>query len=106
MGTRAISAFQSHPACQEHTTTIGARYRARTEDFSRGGTGEVDEGLVLDGVLRADKVRVLLLEEFVETVLAGTLHRVTDKSGTDTGAGYASRQRKEPRRHELGWAKD
>lgn len=56
------------------------------EEFSRGGTGKEDERLVLDGVFGTGHVGVGLLEVLVETVLGGSLHRVTDQSRTETGA--------------------
>lgn len=61
------------------------------EELGRGGTGKEDEGLVLDGVLGTGEIGVGLLEVLVETVLGGSLHRVTDQSGTDTGAAGSQR---------------
>ena len=55
------------------------------EEFGRGGTGKEDGVLVLDGVLRTSEVRVELLEELVEAVLGGSLHRVTDQGRGETG---------------------
>lgn len=55
-----------------------------SNEFSRGRGSEVNGSVVVLSKLRASKVRVGLLEEFVETVLTGTLERVTDKSGTET----------------------
>jgi hypothetical protein len=53
------------------------------EDFSRGGTGEPDEGLVLFGSLLTSKVHVGILEDFVETVLEHSLERVADEGGAE-----------------------
>ena len=44
-----------------------------SEEFSRGGTGEVDPGLVFDGILLANLVGVELLEEFVAAVFESAL---------------------------------
>lgn len=56
------------------------------KELGGGGTGKEDEGLVLDGVFGTGHVGVGLLEVLVETVLGGSLHRVTDQSRAETGA--------------------
>ena len=53
--------------------------------LSRSGGSKVKNSSVLVGSLLTNNVGVLLLEELVETVLTGTLERVTNKSGTETG---------------------
>ena len=52
--------------------------------FSRGRGRKVDKSTVLVGSLLTNEVRVLLLEKLVETVLTGTLERVTDDGSTET----------------------
>jgi hypothetical protein len=53
-----------------------------SDEFSAGGGRQVQQVLVLLGVLLAGHISVGLLEVFVETELAETLSRVTDQSGS------------------------
>lgn len=50
-----------------------------SDDFSGGRACEEDEGLVLGSIFRASNVRVVLLEEFVEAELAGSLRAVSEQ---------------------------
>ena len=61
--------------CGLHTN-LDSFERTETDvgkEFSGGGTSEVDIGLVLDGVLLADLIRVELLEELVAAVFESAL---------------------------------
>lgn len=60
------------------------------EEFGSGGGSEVDGGSVLRGILDANLVDALLLEEFVTTELEGTLEEVTGGGGTETSEKSAS----------------
>ena len=66
------------------------------ENFSGGGTGEPNGGLVLVGKVLAGKVHVEVLEHFIETVLEHALERVADESGSealpDTGSTLLSKE--------------
>jgi len=53
------------------------------EEFSRGGTGQPDGTLVLVAGLLTGEVHVGIFEDLVETVLEGTLERVTNQSRSE-----------------------
>lgn len=55
------------------------------EELGGGGGGQVDTSAVVGGVLVADQVDGLLLEELVTTELEGTLQEVTSSGGAETG---------------------
>lgn len=74
-------------------TDTGSLKRAESnvgEEFGSGGGSEVDGGSVLRGILDANLVDALLLEEFVTTELEGTLEEVTGGGGTETSEKSAS----------------
>lgn len=74
-------------------TDTGSLKRAESnvgEEFGGSGGSEVDGGSVLRGVLDANLVDALLLEEFVATELEGTLEEVTGGGGTETSEKSAS----------------
>ena len=56
------------------------------EELSRSGGGEVKRCSVEESVLFAHGVSVEVLEDFVETELAGSLHGVTDEGGSPSSS--------------------
>lgn len=60
------------------------------EELAGGGGGQVDTGTVVGGVLVAEQVDGLLLEELVTSELEGTLQEVTSGGGTEAGQQSAS----------------
>lgn len=60
------------------------------EELAGGGGGQVDTGTVVGGVLVAEQVDGLLLEELVTSELEGTLQEVTGGGGTEAGQQSAS----------------
>jgi len=51
-----------------------------SEEFGRGGSGQIQRGTVQESILVTDQIGVEDLEDFVEAELANTLGRVTDSS--------------------------
>ncbi|KAG6540930.1 hypothetical protein Mapa_017724 [Marchantia paleacea] len=51
------------------------------QEFGGGRCGEVEDGFVLEGVVRSHSLRVQVLEELVEAILAGSLDRVAQEGG-------------------------
>ena len=71
-----------------HETDTGGLERAEgdvSEELGGGGGGEVDAGPVVGGILDAEQVDALLLEEFVAAELEGALQEVTGEGGAETG---------------------
>lgn len=60
------------------------------DELGACGRGQVDTGTVVGGILVADDVDSLLLEELVSSELEGTLHEVTSSGGTESGQQSAS----------------
>ena len=66
----------------------GSLERAKTdvgEELGSTGRGEVDTGPVVGGILNAEEVDGLLLEELVSTELQGALQEVTGEGRAKTG---------------------
>lgn len=61
-----------------------------SDELGAGGRGEVDSGAVVGGVLVADHVNRLLLEEFVSTKLERTLEEVTSEGWASASKESAS----------------
>lgn len=55
------------------------------EELGDSGRGDVDEGAVVDGVLVAEKVNGLLLEQLISSELESTLQEVSSGGGTEAG---------------------
>lgn len=55
------------------------------EELGGTGGGNVDQGAVVGGILVAEQVDGLLLEEFVSSELESTLQEVTGSGGTKAG---------------------
>lgn len=69
-------------------TDTGSLERAESnvgEELGSGGGGQVDTSAVVGGVLVADQVDGLLLEELVSSELEGTLQEVTGGGWAETG---------------------
>lgn len=72
---------------RDETDTSGLERAERNvgKELSGGGGGQVDTGAVVGGVLVADQVDRLLLEELVTSELEGTLEEVTGGGRAETG---------------------